>query len=38
VVIHYLTAKDTVDESIAKALVDKSDLQSAILNRLKGTK
>jgi SNF2 family DNA or RNA helicase len=38
VVIHYLTAKDTVDESIAKALVDKSDLQSAILNRLKGAK
>jgi SNF2 family DNA or RNA helicase len=38
VVIHYLTAKDTVDEDIAKALVDKSDLQSAILNRLKGSK
>lgn len=38
VVIHYLTAKDTVDETIAQALVDKSDLQSAILNRLKGEK
>jgi SNF2 family DNA or RNA helicase len=38
VVIHYLTAKDTVDESIAAALSSKSDLQSAILNRLKGAK
>jgi SNF2 family DNA or RNA helicase len=38
VVIHYLAAKDTVDESIADALVAKSDLQSAILNRLKGSK
>jgi SNF2 family DNA or RNA helicase len=38
VVIHYLAAKDTVDESIADALASKSDLQSAILNRLKGTK
>jgi len=38
VVIHYLAAKDTVDESIADALASKSDLQSAILNRLKGSK
>src|SRR6187455_1729622 len=38
VVVHYLTAKDTVDESIADALASKSDLQSAILNRLKGSK
>jgi SNF2 family DNA or RNA helicase len=35
VVIHYLTAKDTVDEDIAKALSSKSNVQSAILNRLK---
>jgi SNF2 family DNA or RNA helicase len=38
VVIHYLAAKDTVDEDIAKALSTKSDVQSAILNRLKGSK
>lgn len=37
VVIHYLTAKDTVDEDIANALASKSDVQSSILNRLKGT-
>jgi SNF2 family DNA or RNA helicase len=36
VVIHYLAAKDTVDEDIAKALSTKADLQSSILNRLKG--
>lgn len=36
VVIHYLTAVDTVDEDIAQALADKADAQSAILNRLKG--
>jgi len=35
VVIHYLTAKDTVDEDIARALASKADLQSAILSRLK---
>jgi len=35
VVVHYLTAKDTVDEDIAKALTTKADVQSAILNRLK---
>lgn len=35
VVIHYLTAQDTVDEAIAKALASKSDLQSSILNNLK---
>jgi SNF2 family DNA or RNA helicase len=35
VVIHYLTAKDTVDEDIARALASKADVQSAILNRLK---
>lgn len=38
VVIHYLTAADTVDEDIAQALADKSDVQAAILNRLKGKK
>jgi SNF2 family DNA or RNA helicase len=38
VVVHYLTAKDTVDEDIAKALTTKADVQSAILNRLKETK
>jgi SNF2 family DNA or RNA helicase len=37
VVIHYLTAQGTVDEDIAKALVQKADVQSAILSRLKGT-
>jgi SNF2 family DNA or RNA helicase len=36
VVIHYLTAKDTVDEDIAKALATKSNVQASILNRLKG--
>jgi len=38
VVIHYLAMKDTVDEDIAQALADKADVQSAILNRLKGNK
>jgi SNF2 family DNA or RNA helicase len=38
VVVHYLTAKDTVDEDIAKALASKSNVQSAILNRLKESK
>jgi SNF2 family DNA or RNA helicase len=38
VVIHYLTAADTVDEDIAQALADKSDVQAAILNRLKESK
>ena len=36
VVVHYLTAKDTVDEDIAKALASKADVQASILNRLKG--
>jgi len=36
VVVHYLIAQDTVDEDIAKALIDKTDVQAAILNRLKG--
>lgn len=35
VVIHYLTAVDTVDESIADALASKSNLQSAVLSNLK---
>jgi len=35
VVIHYLAAKDTVDEDIAKALSTKADVQASILNRLK---
>jgi len=38
VVVHYLTAKGTVDEDIAKALASKSDVQSAVLNRLKESK
>ena len=38
VVIHYLAMKDTVDEDIAQALSTKADVQSAILNRLKGNK
>jgi SNF2 family DNA or RNA helicase len=38
VVVHYLTMQDTVDESIAKALTTKADVQSAVLDRLKGTK
>lgn len=37
VVIHYLAAKDTVDEDIAKALASKADVQAAILTRLKGS-
>lgn len=36
VVIHRIIAKDTVDESIAEALLSKGNVQSAILNRLKG--
>jgi len=35
VVIHYLTAKDTVDEDIAQALASKTDIQASVLNRLK---
>lgn len=35
VVIHYLTAQDTVDEDIAQALASKSDVQASILNSLK---
>jgi SNF2 family DNA or RNA helicase len=35
VVIHYLTAKDTVDEDIAQALASKTDVQASVLNRLK---
>ncbi len=35
VVVHYLTAQDTVDEDIAKALASKSDVQASILNSLK---
>ena len=35
VVIHYLTAVDTVDESIAKALAEKTDVQAAVLAKLK---
>lgn len=38
VVVHYLTAADTVDESIARALSEKTNLQSAVLSNLKGTK
>ncbi len=38
VVIHYLAVQDTVDEDIAQALSTKADVQSAILNRLKGNK
>ena len=38
VVIHYIVAQDTVDEDIAKALASKADIQSAILNNLKGKK
>jgi hypothetical protein len=30
-----LTAQDTVDEDIAKALASKSDVQASILNSLK---
>jgi len=36
VVIHYLTAVDTVDEAIADALSAKTNLQAAVLARLKG--
>jgi SNF2 family DNA or RNA helicase len=35
VVIHYLTAKDTVDEDIAKALATKTSVQASVLNSLK---
>ena len=35
VVIHYLTAEDTVDETIAKALAAKTSIQAAVLNQLK---
>ena len=35
VVIHYLTAQDTVDEDIAQALASKTDIQASVLNRLK---
>jgi len=36
VVIHHIVAAGTVDESIAEALQNKDDVQSAILNSLKG--
>lgn len=36
VAVHYLAAQDTVDEDIAQALSNKADVQSSILNRLKG--
>ena len=35
VVIHYLTAKDTIDEAMAIALATKSSVQASILNHLK---
>lgn len=38
VVIHYIAAVDTVDESIADALASKSDLQAAVMSNLKGVK
>ncbi len=38
VVIHYLTAVDTVDEDIADALASKTNLQAAVLANLKGQK
>lgn len=36
VVVHHIVAAGTVDESIAEALQNKADVQTAILNSLKG--